>query len=218
MADPIVSQFKTSEKVRAQNREGVRRYQKTAKGKAANARAMLKRYKNLRSKGLCPLCKNPAREKMVYCQSCADKLIVATKLAKEKKVAKGICPNCGRNPVLPAMKGKNWSFCERCYFKKTSVDCLKTAKHAELIGQKLKDQNYRCAYTGEQITLGLNDSLDHILPISRFPELARDPSNVEWVTRKVNCMKWDSTRDEFIATAYAVVRHFESSDRKSDNV
>jgi 5-methylcytosine-specific restriction endonuclease McrA len=108
------------------------------------------------------------------------------------------------------MKGKDWSFCEPCYFKKTSTDCLKTAKHAEVIGQKLKDQNYRCAYTGEEIILGLNDSLDHILPISKFPELRSDPANVEWVTRKVNCMKWDSTRDEFIATAYAVVRHYES--------
>ena len=217
MAAEIVPAFKTSEDARTKNREAVRRYQKTPQGKAANARAMLKRYKELRSKGLCPLCKNPARKKMVYCQPCADRIKIASDKAKRRNVENGICPNCGKNPVLPSMKGKNWSFCERCYFKKTSVDCLKTAKHAELIGQKLRHQNRRCAYTDEEIILGLNDSLDHILPISRFPELARDPTNVEWVTRKVNCMKWDSTRDEFIATAYAVVKHFESVDPKSDS-
>lgn len=113
------------------------------------------------------------------------------------------------------MKDRCDSFCERCYFKKTSTDCLKTARHAELLGQKLKTQKYRCAYTGEKIVLGLNDSLDHILPISKFPELRHDPENTEWVTRKVNCMKWDSTRDEFIATAYAVVRYYESQLKRS---
>jgi len=87
---------------------------------------------------------------------------------------------------------------------------LKTAKHAEAISAKLKAQNYRCAYTGELIVLGVNDSLDHILPTSKFPKLRSDPTNVEWVTRKVNCMKWDSTREEFIATAYAVVKHHQS--------
>jgi len=105
------------------------------------------------------------------------------------------------------MKDRCDSFCEPYYFKKTSIDCLKTAKHAELISEKLKAQNYRCAYTGEPIELGVNDSLDHILPTSRFPELRTDPANVEWVTRKVNCMKWDSTRKEFLETALAVVRY-----------
>jgi len=119
----------------------------------------------------------------------------------------GLCNRCGKRPCLSSMKDRCDSFCEPCYFKKTSIDCLKTAKHAELISEKLKAQNYRCAYTGEPIELGVNDSLDHILPTSRFPELRTDPANVEWVTRKVNCMKWDSTRKEFLETALAVVRY-----------
>jgi 5-methylcytosine-specific restriction endonuclease McrA len=108
------------------------------------------------------------------------------------------------------MKNRCDSLCEPCYFRKTSTDCLRTAKHGELIGEKLKSQNYRCAYTGELIVLGVNDSLDHILPISRFPELRHDPANTEWVTRKVNCMKWDSTREEFLETARLVVNHADS--------
>lgn len=156
------------------------------------------------------LCSKPARPGKINCEPCGDRSVTNGKFRKETWAKNGICTNCGKNPSLPAMIGKRYPFCERCYFKKTSIDCLKTAKHAGLIGQKLRDQNYRCAYTGEKIILGLNDSLDHILPISKFPELRSDPANVEWVTRKVNCMKWDSTREEFIATAYAVVRHYES--------
>lgn len=218
MADSIVNE----KQQRA--REAQRRYRESGKwreyrqkNKARHCRHNLNRRNRLIAANLCAYCgKVPPRPKYRSCEACSKIVTAATKAWREKCVSNGICPVCGKNPVLPSMKGKNWSFCERCYFKKTSTDCLKTAKHAELIGQKLKDQNYRCAYTGEKIILGLNDSLDHILPISRYPELRSDPFNVEWVTRKVNCMKWDSTRDEFIATTYAVVKHFEN--RKSGNV
>jgi 5-methylcytosine-specific restriction endonuclease McrA len=91
--------------------------------------------------------------------------------------------------------------------KKTSIDCLKGAQHVDVLWDKLKAQNYRCAYTGEMIVLGVNDSLDHIMPISRFPHLRSDPNNVEWVTRRVNCLKWDSTPEEFLKTARLVVEY-----------
>lgn len=192
------------------NREAITRYRQSPKGRASRARIAASRYRRLKEQGLCVRCSEPSQPEKIYCPICAVKDRQNTKKYRADCVARSVCPNCGTRPVLPAMIGKDWSFCERCYFKKTSTDCLRTAKYAEIIGQKLKDQNYRCAYTGEEIILGLNDSLDHILPTSKFPELRNDPANVEWVTRKVNCMKWDSTRDEFIATAYAVIRHYES--------
>ena len=208
MADPSVVEFKTSEKARTQNREGVRRYRKTAKGKAANARAMAKRYYKLKIEGLCASCAKPKDDSpFVHCYSCRVNIKRCTTEWKQRMRDTGMCNRCGKLPCLPTMKDRCDSFCEPCYFKKTSIDCLKTAKHAELIGKKLKAQNYRCAYTGELIVLGLNDSLDHILPISRFPELRSDPANVEWVTRKVNCMKWDSTREEFLETARLVASY-----------
>jgi hypothetical protein len=52
---------------------------------------------------------------------------------------------------------------------------------------------------GIPLTLGVNDSLDHIYPLARFPERATDPTNIEWVSRKINEMKRDRTPDEFLA-------------------
>lgn len=66
------------------------------------------------------------------------------------------------------------------------------------IAAKLREQGHACAYTGEKIVLGVNDSLDHIYPARRFPHLRNDPKNVEWVTRLVNTMKTDLTREEFL--------------------
>jgi hypothetical protein len=211
MADSSIRQFKTPEEIRIKNREGVRRYRKTAKGKAANARAMLKRYHGLKAQGLCANCGQRSPKSGVHCEECKSKIQRGTTAWKQRMRESGLCNRCGKLPCLPSMKDRCDSFCKPCYFKKTSIDCLKTARHAEVIGEKLKAQNYRCAYTGELIELGINDSLDHILPISRFPELRSDPANVEWVTRKVNCMKWDSTREEFLETARLVANHARST-------
>jgi 5-methylcytosine-specific restriction endonuclease McrA len=169
------------------------------------------RRNRLTAAGLCSRCgKMPPRPLLKTCKPCSNIVITTLRARITRHVENGTCPACGRREVLPTMRGKRRSFCEECYFKKTSTDCLRTAKHAETLAQKLREQNYRCAYTGEEIILGLNDSLDHVLPISRFPHLRHDPANTQWVTRKANCMKWDSTHEEFIATAYAVVRYYES--------
>ena len=47
--------------------------------------------------------------------------------------------------------------------------------------------------------LGVNDSLDHVYPVSRYPERATDPTNVEWVCRTINGMKRNRTPEEFLA-------------------
>ncbi|MEE9579948.1 MAG: hypothetical protein V3V74_01365, partial [Nitrosomonadaceae bacterium] len=44
-----------------------------------------------------------------------------------------------------------------------------------------------------------NDSIDHIIPVSRCPDRAHDVTNLEWVTRTVNFMKRNMIPDEFLA-------------------
>ena len=54
--------------------------------------------------------------------------------------------------------------------------------------------------------VGGNAWIDHIMPRSKFPELAQDIENLEWVTEDVNRAKQDKTPEEFlelIAKIYA---------------
>jgi 5-methylcytosine-specific restriction endonuclease McrA len=62
----------------------------------------------------------------------------------------------------------------------------------------LIQQNFTCPYTGDKLVLGVNASIDHIKPKKRFPELASDINNIEWVSFRVNYHKYDCTKEEFI--------------------
>jgi hypothetical protein len=69
---------------------------------------------------------------------------------------------------------------------------------AAAIKQKLLDQGSACYYTGVPLVLGVNDSLDHLLSVSKHPELRADIDNVVWCTREINTMKNGMDRDEFL--------------------
>jgi len=73
-----------------------------------------------------------------------------------------------------------------------------TIEIAAFLQELLERQNYLCPYTGKKLVPGLNCSLDHILPVVRYPELAGDIDNVEWVDLSVNCMKGSMTKEEFL--------------------
>lgn len=77
----------------------------------------------------------------------------------------------------------------------------------EALRQKMVDQDFACPYTGERLVLGVNASLDHIMPVARYPELARNPANVEWVDQTVNFLKRDRTPDEFLGIVGAIAHH-----------
>lgn len=62
----------------------------------------------------------------------------------------------------------------------------------------LVSQGNRCPYNGEYLVPGVNCWLDHRMPVSRFPELAKDPTNVEWVDKRINLAKGDMTPEEFL--------------------
>lgn len=53
-----------------------------------------------------------------------------------------------------------------------------------------------CPYLHQTITVGTDASIDHIIPKSRGG--SNDITNLQWVHRDVNTMKWDKTHDEFI--------------------
>jgi len=97
--------------------------------------------------------------------------------------------------------------CQECYLKRTAKNNLGSEDFAPLLLAKLEAQQWMCPYTDEILVLGHNDSIDHILPRSRFPDLATDPENVQWVLRDVNSMKNQLTNDEFLGLVAIIYRH-----------
>jgi len=94
-----------------------------------------------------------------------------------------------------------------CYLKKIARNRLGSNRYWTQLRNKLTQQNYRCVYTGTPLQLGVNDSLDHIYPVQRFPDRAHDPNNVEWVTREINEMKRDRTPDEFLSLIQRILNN-----------
>lgn len=99
-----------------------------------------------------------------------------------KKYKQGSCVQCG-GPTLEWSK----SFCEDHWFwyvayralgtgKKPVRDCLKKMFYLE--------QEGKCYFTGKELVLGLNASIDHLVPLSRGGK--KDISNVRFVDLQIN--------------------------------
>ena len=81
----------------------------------------------------------------------------------------------------------------------------------------LVKQNNRCAYTGEKIILGVNASIDHIIPKSSINYPGDDClENLCWTTKKVNMIKNDMTKEELISFCEAVLTHMAGAGRPSE--
>jgi CRISPR/Cas system Type II protein with McrA/HNH and RuvC-like nuclease domain len=81
-----------------------------------------------------------------------------------------------------------------------------TVKASE-IHEKLRQQNFRCAYSGTELTPE-TASLDHILPVSKGGD--HNINNISIVHAKVNIAKGSMTLEEFIQLCREVVTHTDS--------
>lgn len=155
---------------------------------------------HLRLNNICQWCQaSPCVPGRVRCQPCIEKGKIRRQTNERKFLEAGLCGTCGRYPSLPAMDSNLlYRLCEECYLRKTAKGCLGSMRHWRQIRQKLYDQDFTCAYTGQILVLGRNASLDHIYPIHSYPHLKEDPSNTEWVLQEVNEMKRDRTPEQFI--------------------
>jgi len=94
-----------------------------------------------------------------------------------------------------------------CYFQNAAKARLGSRTHWQALRDRLIAQDFTCPYTGTRLVLGVNDSVDHVYPIARFPKLRDDPANIEWVRRDVNEMKGDRTPDEFLALIRRIMEY-----------
>lgn len=124
------------------------------------------------------------------CKVCDYQRVV--KKRSERKTKKR-CADCHRDREIGC-------YCSKHYFENRCQKSLgkRDINLALVIKDKIKQQNYKCVYTGEKLILGVNAHLDHIMPRSRFPELANDVNNLEWVTDEINNLKGQLTKEEFL--------------------
>ncbi len=149
---------------------------------------------------ICCACDNKTENNRAYCQKCLQK-IREYRTADKLKAPRGVCVTCRTEQCLPSLVDAKLyqRICKKCYLKKAACTQLGSVKYWKQLLRKLENQQFCCVYSGDKITLGVNDSIDHIYPKSKYPDRAIDPSNVQWVTRTVNWAKGCLDHDEFIA-------------------
>lgn len=164
----------------------------------------LRMYRQRKLDGLCVDCgKNPSLGgDRVRCEPCADNIRARGAKSRRKKgtvrkvfiCINGKCFTCGKNNGST----EEYSPCHECHFRLLATTNLGTCHRWKEMESIWNRQNGTCPYTGIRLDFGVDASLDHILPQSRYPHLADDINNMEFVHIHVNHMKKNMTKEEFI--------------------
>jgi 5-methylcytosine-specific restriction endonuclease McrA len=114
-----------------------------------------------KEKGICYRCGiNPLTTHSI-CDGCRVRHKAEMDHYKNERVANGLCAECGKSPL----SGKSRS-CETCILKAMAKAHFKDVKKWLLLRQ-IFDSNLVCPYSGIQLVLGNNASLDHRIPKSK---------------------------------------------------
>ncbi len=182
-----------------------RNWLKTDKGIASKKLSANSHYNKSKENGRCTSCGiNLENRVRAICFECNEKLINRTKARHDSRIALGRCFQCGTEEVI---KGDKRPVCKTCFLKLRASSALGDSRFWKILKNKLAEQNYRCVYSGKLLVLGETASIDHILPIARFPELAKEITNIQWVDIVVNQMKRDLTPKEFLSLVEIIHHH-----------
>ena len=135
-----------------------------------------------------------------------------SKAAYYKSKAKGLC---GTFQTTERMKPT--ARCRRCWFRFKAGEHLGDTSQGLELEQLLIRQDFKCAYTGELLELGVNASIEHIQPGSRYPHLINNLGNIAWVCKEINYMKRNNTLLEFIDKCRIVLERFGYEVKKLDD-
>ena len=133
------------------------------------------------------------------CKQCRVKRCMQNYYARRQK---GLCPQCGTKALDGSI------YCLNHWFRQVANGRLSHATMEDMKNLKALwiAQNKLCSYTNAILIPGHNMSLDHIKPVSRFPELKDDLNNLQWVTLQVNKAKGNMTHGEFINLCKIVIQ------------
>src|SRR3990167_1592298 len=128
------------------------------------------------------------------------------KKCRIKRMKAGKCAACSAD----RMPGSNL-YCKKHWFHSIAGYRFGSRVGGPVLQKIMEDQDYTCPYTGEKLIPSVNCELDHILPVSKYPEKASDFDNVEFVLKKINRAKTNMTKDEFIELCRRVVEYTSGS-------
>lgn len=161
-------------------------------------------YKDTRANdGMCFNCASyecvPGKQ---LCFNCLSKHRDRIRDLRNQRRILSLCTECGKNSPLD-----DYPVCDICYFKRIAIRYFDESARWPELQQLWESQSHKCPYTGRVLALGTDTELDHTLPVSKFPELKSDISNVKWTHRAVNQMKKNMLPDEFINIAVSIAEH-----------
>ena len=170
---------------------------------------------------LCPDCKIISRDKWknktktLHCVRCSE---------PKENPNNSSCNKCKKNlknyQVSRRAGLKESGKCISCSGEKdTSIDCCSTCILKAAAGRWLKNrnrwsdlldlfhkQNKKCIYTGVELIIGENASIDHIHPRSKGG--LNELENLQWIDIKINKMKNNINHNEFIEICKFISNRF----------
>jgi hypothetical protein len=116
---------------------------------------------------------------------------------------------CGRKDLPTAL-------CIKCTLKNLSRRKFGNSDRWHELEMLLKGQNERCAVTGVKIQIGVNASLDRIIPENRGG--SNRCKNLRWVHIVVNRIKNDMTDSEMLQWCQRIVKSKNLINRRASGV
>jgi 5-methylcytosine-specific restriction endonuclease McrA len=142
-----------------------------------------------KDRGICVTCNKRLATKTLRCDECYNRGVKNVQSKKTERLSAGLCAYCDENRITT-------SLCKKHYLQFTSKNHLGSSKRYNELLEIFDNQNGICPYTGLQIILGVDSSIDHLIPKSRGG--TSDLSNLQWVHIQANFMKQDMLESEFI--------------------
>ncbi len=167
--------------------------------------ATQKKRDELTAKSLCIWCRQSFSDaKGKVCKSCREKEQLATKGKWRIRLEQGLCKWCGRNFVSDIES----TTCGDCHCKIVARSNLKDVERWRDLKCLFDGQNI-CPYTGRVLVLGVNATLDHVVP--RSAGGSNDVNNLQWVYGgrdfDVNMMKSSASKDHFLEAIKEIYRY-----------
>jgi len=151
------------------------------------------------------------------CRHCL-KVYHSKRYKKQKKIseATGTCLSMGCYKKTE----RGGTFCPDHFFEMSARRTLKDVSLAESIKKLAEKQNYICPLTGDTLRAGVNMSLDHIKPTSKYPHLIKKISNLQWLSKWANWAKGSLSVKVFVKNCTKVFHYDAEKNRnksKKDN-